>query len=82
MSACKVITYRTLLQAVRRPHYKTEDQYLHICIGQLRHTIELQPMRPHYLLTELGIGHRLCETLTSCTPSCSLVCPLRSPLTT
>lgn len=59
MNVGRVITHRTLLQAVWGPHYETEDHYLHVFIGQLRRKIEPNPSRPHYLLTEPGIGYRL-----------------------
>jgi two-component system KDP operon response regulator KdpE len=59
MNAGKVITHRTLLQAVWGPEYETEDHYLHVFIGQLRRKIEPVPARPRYLLTEPGIGYRL-----------------------
>ncbi len=59
MNAGKVITHRTLLQAVWGPQYDTEDHYLHVFIGQLRRKIEPNPSRPRYLLTEPGIGYRL-----------------------
>jgi two-component system KDP operon response regulator KdpE len=55
----KVITHRTLLQAVWGPEYVSEDHYLHVFIGQLRRKIEPTPSRPRYLLTEPGIGYRL-----------------------
>jgi two-component system KDP operon response regulator KdpE len=57
--AGKVITRRTLLQAVWGPEYVSEDHYLHVFIGQLRRKIEPDPTRPRYLLTEAGIGYRL-----------------------
>jgi two-component system KDP operon response regulator KdpE len=59
MNAGKVITRRTLLQAVWGPQYASEDQYLYVLIGNLRRKIEQNPSRPHYLLTEAGIGYRL-----------------------
>jgi two-component system KDP operon response regulator KdpE len=59
MNAGKVITRRTLLQAVWGPQYIAEDQYLYVLIGNLRRKIEQNPSRPHYLLTEAGIGYRL-----------------------
>lgn len=59
INAGKVITRRTLLQAVWGPQYQAEDQYLYVFIGQLRRKIEPHPSRPHYLLTEPGIGYRL-----------------------
>ena len=59
MNAGKVITHHTLLRAVWGPEYETEDHYLHVFTGQLRRKIEPVPTRPHYLLTEPGIGYRL-----------------------
>ncbi|MGO8951066.1 MAG: response regulator [Ktedonobacterales bacterium] len=57
--AGKVITHRTLLQAVWGPQYETEDHYLHVFIRTLRRKIETNPSRPQYLLTEPGIGYLL-----------------------
>jgi two-component system KDP operon response regulator KdpE len=58
-NAGKVITHRTLLQAVWGPQYQTEDHYLHVFIRSLRRKIESNPSRPQYLLTEPGIGYLL-----------------------
>lgn len=58
-NAGKVITHRTLLQAVWGPQYETEDHYLHVFIGQLRRKIEPNASRPRYLVTEPGVGYRL-----------------------
>lgn len=59
MNAGKVITRRTLLQAVWGPQYASEDQYLYVLVGNLRRKIEPDPSRPRYLLTEPGVGYRL-----------------------
>lgn len=59
MHAGKVITHRTLLRAVWGPQYESEAHYLRVFIGQLRRKIEPDPGRPHYLLTEPGVGYRL-----------------------
>jgi two-component system KDP operon response regulator KdpE len=59
MNVGKVITHRTLLRAVWGPTYEDKAHYLHIFIRQLRSKIEPDPSRPHYLLTEPGIGYRL-----------------------
>jgi two-component system KDP operon response regulator KdpE len=37
----------------------TDTQYLRVYVRQLRRKIETDPERPHYLLTETGIGYRL-----------------------
>ncbi len=55
----KVVTHRMLLHAVWGPDYETEAHYLRVFMNQLRRKIEPDPSRPHYLLTEPGIGYRL-----------------------
>lgn len=55
----KVITHRMLLHAVWGPPYDSEVHYLRVFINQLRQKIEPSPSRPHYLLTEPGVGYRL-----------------------
>ena len=37
----------------------TDAQYLRVYVRQLRQKIEADPERPHYVLTETGIGYRL-----------------------
>src|SRR5262249_16134525 len=36
-----------------------DPQYLRVYVRQLRHKIESDPERPHYVLTETGVGYRL-----------------------
>ena len=55
----KVLTDRTLLQAVWGPDYGDEIHYLHVYLARLRRKIEPDPQRPRYLLTEPGVGYRL-----------------------
>ncbi len=59
--AGKVITHRQLLNEVWGPDCAAENQYLRVYLGQLRRKIELDPARPRYLLTELGVGYRLVD---------------------
>jgi two-component system KDP operon response regulator KdpE len=59
MHAGKVVTHRTLLRAVWGPQYESEAHYLRVFIGQLRRKIEPDPGRPHYLITDPGVGYRL-----------------------
>jgi two-component system, OmpR family, KDP operon response regulator KdpE len=54
----KVITHRTLLQTVWGPEYGDEREYLRVFISQLRRKIEIDPLRPIYILTEPGVGYR------------------------
>ena len=54
----KVLTDRTLLQAVWGPEYGSEAHYLHVYVARLRKKIETDPQRPRHLLTEPGVGYR------------------------
>jgi len=56
-----VVTHRQLLEKVWGAAYVEHSHYLRIYMGQLRHKLEADPTRPRYLLTEAGVGYRLCE---------------------
>ncbi len=56
--AGKVISHRELLKAVWGNVYGEEREYLRVFISQLRRKIEIDPMRPVYIVTEPGIGYR------------------------
>ena len=58
-SAGKVITHRQLLRQVWGAGYESEIHILRVNISNLRRKIEPDPSRPHYLLTEPGVGYRL-----------------------
>jgi two-component system KDP operon response regulator KdpE len=55
--AGKVLTHKFLLRELWND--LTDSQYLRVYVRQLRHKIEEDPERPHYILTETGIGYRL-----------------------
>ncbi|MBO0753021.1 MAG: response regulator transcription factor, partial [Bradyrhizobiaceae bacterium] len=55
--AGKVLTNRFLLGELWNEF--TDPQYLRVYVRQLRQKIETNPERPHYILTETGIGYRL-----------------------
>ena len=55
--AGKVLTHRFLLKELWDDF--TDAQYLRVYVRQLRQKIEENPERPHYVLTETGIGYRL-----------------------
>ena len=55
--AGKVLTHRFLLNELWDE--LTDAQYLRVYVRQLRQKIESDPERPHYVLTETGIGYRL-----------------------
>jgi two-component system, OmpR family, KDP operon response regulator KdpE len=55
--AGRVLTHKFLLNALWST--PIDPQYLRVYVRQLRQKIEPDPARPHYILTETGIGYRL-----------------------
>jgi two-component system KDP operon response regulator KdpE len=58
-NAGKVLTHRQLLRQVWGTAYESEMHLLRVNISNLRRKIEPDPARPHYMLTEPGVGYRL-----------------------
>ena len=58
-NAGKVVTHGQLLNEIWGAAHRDDVQYLRVFIRKLRRRIEADPARPHYLLTELGVGYRL-----------------------
>jgi two-component system KDP operon response regulator KdpE len=58
-NAGKVITHRQLLRQVWGTAYESEMHMLRVNISNLRRKIEPNPSRPHYLITESGVGYRI-----------------------
>jgi len=56
-----VVTHRVLLQQVWGPGSATQTHYLRVYMKQLRSKLEPDPARPHWLLTETGVGYRLVQ---------------------
>lgn len=57
--AGQVLTHRHLLREVWGAGYQLETHILRVNISNLRRKIEPDPARPHYILTEPGVGYRL-----------------------
>ena len=57
--AGKVLTHRQLLREVWGMGYEQQMHMLRVNISNLRRKIEPNPTRPHYILTEPGVGYRL-----------------------
>jgi two-component system, OmpR family, KDP operon response regulator KdpE len=55
-----VVRQRDLLRDVWGPDKEDDARGLRVCIKYLRDKIEPDPRRPRYLLTETGLGYRLC----------------------
>jgi len=58
-NAGKVLTHRQLLRQVWGTAYESEMHMLRVNISNLRRKIEPDPARPHYLITESGVGYRI-----------------------
>jgi two-component system KDP operon response regulator KdpE len=57
VNAGRVLTHRSLLQAVWGPEYGDETEYLWAYIRRLRRKIEPDPSNPQYILTQPGVGY-------------------------
>ena len=60
-NAGKVMTHRQLIHKVWGTAYEDESRLLRVNISNLRRKLEPDPDQPCYILTELGVGYRLCE---------------------
>ena len=58
-NAGRVITHRQLLKQIWGLAYEAEAHILRVNMSNLRRKIEPDPTRPHYILTEPGVGYRL-----------------------
>ncbi len=54
----KVLTHQAILHEVWGSEYGGEAEYLRVYIGRLRQKIEDDPLHPHHLRTEHGVGYR------------------------
>src|SRR5262249_41773685 len=59
--AGKVVTRQQLMKQVWGGPHLDDTHYLRIIVRKLRKKIEVDPTRPRFLLTELGIGYRLVQ---------------------
>jgi two-component system KDP operon response regulator KdpE len=58
----RVLTHRTLLEAVWGEASQEQPEYLRVFMGQLRKKLEPDPSNPKYLVTEPWVGYRLNPT--------------------
>ena len=58
-NAGKVMTHKQLIHQVWGTTYEDEDRLLRVNVANLRKKIEVDPSKPRYLVTELGVGYRL-----------------------
>jgi two-component system, OmpR family, KDP operon response regulator KdpE len=55
----KMLTHKQILREVWGTAHVEDMQYLRVYVRQLREKIEVDPARPHYIITEPGIGYRM-----------------------
>ncbi len=58
-NAGKVLTHNQILSQVCGNNYEEEAHLLRVNMSNLRRKIEPNPSRPHYIVTEPGVGYRL-----------------------
>jgi two-component system KDP operon response regulator KdpE len=54
----KVLTHRTILNAVWGSNSMEQNEYLRVFVGQLRKKLEADASEPKYILTEPWVGYR------------------------
>jgi two-component system KDP operon response regulator KdpE len=59
--AGKVLTHQQLIKEVWGGNYEADSHLLRVNVSNLRRKIETDPVRPHHIITEPGIGYRLKE---------------------
>jgi len=57
-NAGKVLTHRTLLNAIWGGNYVEQNEYLRVFVGQLRKKVEPEGTKPQYICTEPWVGYR------------------------
>lgn len=60
-NAGQLLSHDTLLERVWGPEYRGEHQYVRTYVTYLRQKLEQDPRRPHYILSERGLGYRFKE---------------------
>ena len=58
-NAGKVLTHQQLIHLVWGNNYEADSHLLRVNISNLRRKIEPDPSRPHFVMTEPGVGYRL-----------------------
>lgn len=58
-NAGRVITHHMLLKTIWGPNFEASSHLLRVNISNIRQKIEANPARPHYIVTEPGVGYRL-----------------------
>lgn len=63
--AGRVLTYDHIIKAVWGPFAPNDNQILRVNMANIRRKIEKNPAEPQYILTEIGVGYRMTENISS-----------------
>jgi two-component system KDP operon response regulator KdpE len=71
VNADRVVPYRELVREVWGGGFHEDARHLlRVNVNKLRRKIEADPARPRYILTEIGVGYRLCAQPMPATAAC------------
>ena len=60
-NAGKVLTSAFIIKEVWGAGYGSDTQALRAMMAGLRRKIEKNPAKPHYIITEIGVGYRMAD---------------------
>jgi two-component system KDP operon response regulator KdpE len=60
-NAGHIVTFQQILEQVWGWEYQDNSDYIHVYISHLRRKLEPDPKKPHYLLTEYGLGYQFAK---------------------
>jgi two-component system KDP operon response regulator KdpE len=73
-----IVRQRQLLCEVWGPDRQNDARALRVCMKYLRDKLEPEPHKPRFLVTEIGLGYRLCVDDVAGAPVSYLRCASRS----
>lgn len=57
----RVLTYDYIITKIWGPYAVKDNQILRVNMANIRRKLELNPVEPEYILTEIGVGYRMTE---------------------
>lgn len=60
-----VLTHDHIIAAVWGPDQFVEPQFVRVLVANLRQKIELDPASPQLIVTEAGVGYRMCQPMAN-----------------
>lgn len=60
-NAGRVLTYDYIITKIWGPFAVKDNQILRVNMANIRRKLELNPVEPEYILTEIGVGYRMTE---------------------